>query len=438
MARYNNQTEEFLHFVWKQRLFLQSNLRSYCNKSIEVINPGELNKDAGPDFFNAKVKIDGILWVGNVEIHQNLEEWKLHGHHLDKAYDNVVLHVVSEGEGDTCRTNGEKIPVVKLKWPESLWNNYEELQMKNDWLACSGMLHSISSIDFSFWKERMLIERLEQRSCLVKTFLEATNSNWDEVFYFLLFRSFGFGVNSEPFERLARSVPLTVLLKYADSRMLIESVLFGQAGFLDEEFQDEYLRELKREYLFLKKKHNLKTLDKHDWKFLRLRPSNFPTIRISQLAGIICEIKGVFGKLINAQDIKDIKLYLNAEVSGYWESHYLAEHPSEKINKKLGDSSKNLIIINTIIPYLFLFGKFTNSNEVKDKAILWLELMKPERNSIIRRWEENEISINSAGDSQALIYLSNNYCKKNKCLHCSIGHKVLTIKKESEKNSSIS
>ncbi len=248
------------------------------------------------------------------------------------------------------------------------------------------------------------------------------------MFYFLLFRSFGFGVNSEPFERLARSISLNVLLKYADNRMLIEAILFGQAGFLKEEYQDEYLKRLKQDYLFLKQKHQLNGLVKHDWKFLRLRPSNFPTIRLSQLADIICEIKGVFGRLVNAENLKEIKAYLNAEVSEYWETHYLPDQQSEKINKKLGDGSKNLIIINTIIPYLFLFGKFTNSHEVKDKAILWLDSMKPEQNSIVRRWEENEILIKSAGDSQALIYLSNNYCKKNKCLHCNIGHKVLTVK----------
>ncbi len=428
MTKHINQTEEFLHFIWKQKLFHQNNLKSNCNKNIEVINPGELNRDAGPDFFNAKIKIDGILWVGNIEVHQNIRDWNFHGHHLDKAYDNVILHVVSEGDGETFRTNGEQIPIVHLSWSGDLWDNYLELQEKSDWLSCKGKLKYINPIEFSFWKERMLIERLEQRSLQMKTFLEATKSNWDEVFYFLLFRSFGFGVNSEPFERLARSISLNVLLKYADNRMLIEAILFGQAGFLKEEYQDEYLKRLKQDYLFLKQKHQLNGLVKHDWKFLRLRPSNFPTIRLSQLADIICEIKGVFGRLVNAENLKEIKAYLNAEVSEYWETHYLPDQQSEKINKKLGDGSKNLIIINTIIPYLFLFGKFTNSHEVKDKAILWLDSMKPEQNSIVRRWEENEILIKSAGDSQALIYLSNNYCKKNKCLHCNIGHKVLTVK----------
>ncbi len=423
------QTEEFLYFIWKYRLFDQNNVKSNCNKSIEVINTGELNKNAGPDFFNAKVKIDGILWVGNVEVHQNIQDWKNHGHHQDEAYDNVILHVVADGDGQTFRTNGESIPVIKLSWPSNLWSNYLMLQNEDDWLSCNGKLIDVNPVELSFWKERMLIERLEQRSFQIKTFLETTTSSWDEVFYFLLFRGFGFGLNSEPFERLARSIPLTVLLKYSDNLKLIEAILFGQAGFLDGDFKDRYLIDLKREYHFIKQKHHLKGLEKYIWKFLRLRPSNFPTIRISQIASVIYRIGGMFGSLLNAENINEIKDYLSAEVSEYWESHYLPEKKSEKIIKKLGDSSKNLLIINTIIPYLFSFGKFTNNHIVKEKSLLWLESIKPERNSVTKRWEENEISIKNAGDSQALIYLSNNYCKKNKCLHCNIGHKVLTVKK---------
>ncbi len=426
----NNPTnEDFLHFLWKQKLYNQNNLKTSCNQSLEIINPGELNTDSGPDFFNAKVKIGGILWVGNIEVHQDLNDWNLHKHNEDKAYDNVILHVVVHGKGKTFRTNGDQIPVFYITWPDELWSNYMELKSNDDWLACSGKINRMSPFELSFWIERMLIERLEQRSLQIKDILETTVSDWDETFYRILFRSFGFGVNSEPFELLARSIPLKVLLKYADNIKIIEAILFGQAGFLEEDFQDEYLINLKIEYLFIQQKHKLKRLEKYIWKFLRLRPSNFPTIRISQLAHLIMEVRGVFGSLINEEDINVIKDYLDVEVSEYWTRHYLPERKSEKILKKLGGGSKNLIIINTIIPYLFTYGKLTQNHVFEDRGLRWISELKPERNSIISHWEANEISVKNAGDSQALIYLSNNYCKKKKCLHCNVGHKVLTIKK---------
>ncbi len=424
----NLNNEDFLHFIWKQKLYNQNDLRTTDNQQLEIINPGEVNHDAGPDFFNAKIKINGILWAGNIEVHHDVNDWKLHNHHKDKAYDNVILHVVARGNGQTHRTNGEEIPVLLLTWSDKLWYSYLALRNQSDWLACSGKLADVNSFEWSFWKERMLVERLESRSMQIKEVLKATTSNWDETFYRILFRSFGFGVNSEPFELLARSIPLTVLLKYSDNVKIIEALLYGQAGFLNEAFYDDYLKDLKREYHFIRQKHQLCPLEKHIWKFLRLRPSNFPTIRISQLAHLIVKVKGLFGAFVNEENLDVILDLLDVDVSEYWEMHYLPDRKSEKIFKNLGISSKNLIIINTIIPYLFSYGKNTQNHVFEDRAMDWLNLLKPEKNAIISKWKANEILVKNAGDSQALIYLSNNYCKKKKCLHCNIGHKVLTIK----------
>ncbi|MCW3804005.1 DUF2851 family protein [Plebeiibacterium marinum] len=421
-------TEEFLHYIWKHKLYNQKNLTTICNQSIEVISPGESNADAGPDFFNSKIKINGTLWAGNVEVHTDLMDWHVHKHDVDKAYDSVILHVVVNGTGETKRTNGEHIPVLKISWSDTIWQKYVSLTQKTDWLACCGKLAGISLFEKSMWMQRMLIERLEQRALQIQAMLKQTTSNWDETFYRLLFRSFGFGVNSDPFELLASSIPLTVLLKYTDDLNKIEALLLGQAGFLNQEFSDDVLVHLQNEYHFISRKHCLKSVDNHLWRFLRLRPSNFPTIRIAQLAALLFKIKGLFGELINEKDLNIVIHKLSVETSPYWETHYLLDKKSEKSSRKLGESSKNLIIINTLIPFLFAYGKVTQNHEFEERAFEWLNRMKPERNAIVDKWKDNEMLVKNAGDSQALIYLSKNYCKKNKCLLCNIGHKVLSIK----------
>jgi hypothetical protein len=423
----NTMTEEFLQYVWQYRMYSPINLSTQCNQAVEVIHPGEINHDAGPDFFNAKIKIDGTLWVGNVEVHMNSSEWNVHGHQTDKAYDNVILHVVENDDALTYRSNGELIPILKLFCPDYLYTRYCQLKNSNQWLACADKLHLISYLDISLWLQRVLVERLEQKAAVIRQMLEMTTSDWDETFYRLLFRSFGFGVNGEPFERLARSIPLNVMLKYSDDIQLTEALLFGQAGFLKESHQDSYLRNLYRDYCFLQQKHQLKGVDNHLWKFLRLRPSNFPTVRLSQLANLLLKLKGVFGKIVNEPDVQSIRAYLSVQVSEYWQTHYLPGKKSEKKLKKLGESSKNLIIINTVIPMVFAYGKSIANQQLQDRVLDWLAKLKPEKNSLLNEWEAHKIFINNAGDSQALIYLSKNYCKQKKCLCCRIGHQVLTI-----------
>lgn len=419
-------SEEFLHFIWQHKLYSHKDLFTPEGQKIEIINPGEYNSNAGPDFFNAKIKIGNTLWAGNVEVHLDEDDWKNHGHHMDKAYDNVILHVVDRLSTKAKRTNGEIIPTLKINYNSLVQEEYQNLRLSKSWLACADKLNSINSFELTMWFERMLIERLENKSKDIEAVLKQTANNWDETFYRMLFRSFGFGVNGQPFELLAQSIPLTVLLKYADNINLVEALLYGQAGFL-ESVKDEYLIQLKKDYEFLKQKHQLKPIDNFLWKFLRLRPSNFPTIRLSQLSVLLVSLKGRFGEVLNTEGLDQVKQHLNVETSVYWENHYLPDKSTVKKKKFLGEKSQNVIIINTIIPMLFSFGKICGNEDVKNKALAWLSLLDPENNNLINEWKSRKISVKNAGDSQALIYLSKNYCKSKKCLHCRIGHKVLTV-----------
>ncbi len=420
--------EEFLHYIWHHKLYQQINLKTTCGQPIEVIHPGDPNQHAGPDFFNAKIKINKTLWSGNIEVHSSSSEWKDHNHHKDKAYDNVILHVVENNNAETYRTTGEIIPVLEISYPVHISEQYQQFRDSNHWMACGEKINQVNSFEISLWIQRLLVERLEYKMIDIQRLLALTTQNWDETFYCYLFRSFGFGVNGDPFELLAQSLPLNVLLKYSNSVQLVEALLFGQAGFLNQPFEDDYLVQLTADYKFLKQKHQLKSIESHIWKFLRLRPSNFPTIRISQLAHLLVKLKGVFGLLINEPEIKTVQKYLQAGVSSYWQEHYMFQKKSTKSTKHIGSNSKNLIIINTLIPYLFAYGKMVGNQNYSKRAFDWLTAMKPEKNAILEKWKEKEIEIKNAGDSQALIYLSNYYCKPEKCLQCRIGHKLLTIK----------
>ncbi|WP_282036855.1 DUF2851 family protein [Saccharicrinis aurantiacus] len=420
--------EEFIQYIWKHKLFKLDNLLTVCGKTIEIINPGELNTNAGADFFNSKVKIENTLWAGNVEIHIKSSDWLAHNHQTDKAYSNVILHVVTQFDQDAINQKGEVIPCLEIKYSEDLYDEYLSLTSSVHDLACASHLHQINSFEISLWVQRMLVERLEHKVNSIEHLLNNTTNNWDEVFYRLLFRSFGLGVNGTAFELLAQSIPLSVLLKYSNDIDLLEALLFGQAGMLSEPGGDNYYARLQTDYQFLKQKHGLKPMDSFLWKFLRLRPSNFPTIRISQLANLMHKLKGVFGNLTEEQEIRNIEKLLNVDASVYWDKHYTFSKESKDTQKRLGKTSISNIIINTIIPYIFTFGKKNGNVSYEQKALKWLSEMKPERNSIINQWKCNEIPVKSAGDSQALIYLFNNYCKLKKCLHCRIGHQVLAIK----------
>ncbi len=420
-------SEEFLHFIWQYKYYNAFSLKTLTGESVEVIHPGEPNTHAGPDFFNAKIKIDGTLWAGNVEVHICSSDWYVDEHHRDKFYDNVVLHVVYIADETTYRSNGQPIPICILSFSPTLWEDYEQLKNNSSWLLCADKLDLVNSFEFNMWMHRMLIEKVEKKAGEISRVLMQTVNDWDETFYRMLFRSFGFGVNGEPFEMLSQSIPLAIVRKYIDAPFIIESLLFGQAGFLNGEEGDEYWHKLKKEYSFFKHKHQLKEMPCHLWKFLRLRPSNFPTIRISQLANLLCSLKGSFARFMNAEDLNTVIDNLKVETSEYWESHYRFGSESKKKVKQLGGASGSLIVINTILPMLFCYAQSKGDREKKERVLDWMSHLKPESNALLKEWKKCKKSVKNAADSQALIYLSNNYCKKRKCLHCSIGHKVLTI-----------
>ena len=413
--------EEFLHYLWKYKLYKNSELRCTNGEIVEILNPGSHNHDSGPDFFNAKVKIENTVWAGNVEIHINSSDWFAHHHHTDKAYDNVILQVVHNHDKNIKRTDGQIIPTLEITFDQKLLNNYKSLINNESWIACQSDLRKVDSFIIQNWLDKLTIERLEEKSNRINQLLEQTNNSWEISFYILLARNFGFKLNSEPFEQLAKSLPLNYLAKHKDNLLQIEALLFGQAGFLNDEKGDEYFKKLKKEYHYLKKKFGLNGIEKHLWKFLRSRPGNFPTVRIAQFAKLIYNSSSLFSKILETQKIEDFYKLLVVEPSDYWRSHYMFNKESVQKSKSLGKAAVDVLLINTIIPFLFNYGKAKGISELQERAVELLEKIKPEKNAIINKWLELGIDPENAFETQALIHLKNNYCNHKKCLNCQIG-----------------
>lgn len=417
--------EEFLHYIWKYQLFSNSELKTTNSKAVEIINPGMHNHDAGPDFFNAKIKIDKTIWAGNVEIHVNSSDWYKHNHQNDGAYNNVVLQVVYTHDKDVKRSNGEIIPTVELRFDKKLLENYESLIRKETWIPCEQDLKKVDSFTIQNWIDKLGVERLEDKSESIHQLLAQTNNSWEEAFYIQLARNFGFKLNADPFEQLTKSLPLSYLAKHKDNLFQIESLLFGQAGFLDENAGDEYFQKLKQEYQYLKKKFKLKGIEKHLWKFLRSRPGNFATIRIAQFAKLIHGSSALFSKVLQTENAKDFYKLFQVKPSDYWEYHYQFNKESVKKSKAMGKSAIDVLLINTVIPFLFVYGKAKGLTDLQDRAIEFLEAIKPEKNSIITKWSNLGIKARSAFETQALIQLKNKYCNHKKCLNCQIGNSLI-------------
>ncbi len=419
-------TEEFLQYIWKHNLFAQKPVRAFTGEKIEVLTTGEHNKDAGPDFFNAKIKIDDTTWVGNVEIHLKSSDWLKHKHDKDKAYDNVILHVVLVNDAEITRTNGEIITTVRLNFDKKLFAHYQKLLQSQLWIPCENDFHKVEKFIIAHWLNNLLVERLENKSDYILQNLSLNKNNWENTFYQQLARNFGFKLNADPFELLAKSLPVVYLAKHKNNLLQIEALLFGQSGLLNDNFSDdEYFQNLKKEYKFLRHKFNLKPVDKHLWKFLRLRPSNFPTLRISQFAALIYKSTALFSKIIEVNGIKELNKLFEISASEYWDTHYVFNKGAKKKKKILGKTAFNIIVINTIVPFLFVYGKSKDNEVYKNKAIKLLEELKSEKNSIINNWEKTGIKAANAFYSQALLQLKNEYCAKKRCLKCQIGNKII-------------
>ncbi len=414
--------EQLLHYVWKHKLFALKPLQTTDGQSLEIIDPGLQNRNAGPDFFNAKIKINGILWVGNVEIHRQASEWFKHRHHTDTAYDSVILHVASDIDAHPTRSDGKPIPQMELHYPPYLQRNYDELLQEDKFPACHRLIPKLSHFLLHSWLAALQVERLESKTAHIEKLLNDCNKDWEQTFFITLARNFGFGVNSDAFEFWARHIPLPAVNKHRDSLFQIEAIFFGQAGLLQELPADNYTEQLMKEYRYLSHKFNLRPADECRWRLLRLRPNNFPYIRIAQLACLYHRSEGLLSRLMEKKKLKELQDELKGGTSGYWLDHYRFGEPSPQSPKTLSESSINLIIINTVIPFLYAYGKHKACPHLCERAENLLEELKPENNHITRMWKECGLEAAHAGDSQALIQLKKNYCDSRKCLFCRIGY----------------
>ncbi len=400
-------------------------LNNETEEPVEVISCGEFNSNSGPDFFNAIIRVEGLILAGNVEIHMNSSDWVRHGHHIDKAYDSVILQLVINDDEKVTRTNGEIIPTALLTFDSTFKENYSDLLGHESWISCQ---HCIDIIDFVFKNQvlyEMGIKRLEAKANLIGERKYYNRNCWEETFYQLLARNFGFSINGHAFEMLARALPYKYLLRQADSLFQIEAMLFGQAGMLFQNVVDDYFQDLKKEYRFLKSKYNLKPMEKHLWKFLRLRPANFPTIRISQFSAVIFRQPGLFSSVIECNDFKSLSELFRVSASVYWDTHFLFNKPSIKRPKNLGPFAIRSIIINTVVPALYYYGKQKRISKYSDRAIEFLYELPPENNSVISRWKTFGFNIDNAFASQALLHLRNEFCSYRRCLDCRIGDRLI-------------
>jgi hypothetical protein len=419
--------EEFLQYIWESKLFFTENLKTTNGEKLEIMNVGKRNTDSGPDFFNAKIKIDDTIWVGNIEIHKKSSDWYVHNHQTDKAFDNVILHAVEISDQSILRSNGEEIPVFVLKYPGHLKSNYQNLLDAKTWIACENQFHKIDPIILQLGFNRLMIERLEIKTEEILTRLQQNNNDWNTTFYQMLARMFGFKVNAVPFELLAKSLPMEILAKHKSSLFQLEALLFGNSGLLNDQLLgDDYYIDLRNEYSFLYKKYKLKGIESHLWKFMRLRPGNFPTLRISQFAALIHRSHGLFSRIIELENLSDLKDLFKVQASEYWKTHYSFNKISTRNSEKeLGETSVDMLIINVVIPFLFVYGEKQNKELLKNRALEFLEQLPAELNSIIEKWGKLGVNSRSAFESQALLQLKNKYCDRKKCLNCQIGVKLV-------------
>lgn len=422
----NASMERLLHYVWKHKLYLPETLVTTEGLPVTVFDAGIPNTDAGPDFFNAKIKLGDTLWAGNVEIHDKASDWLRHHHDTDKAYDSVVLHLVGVNDATIYRTTGEVIPQATLAVPQSVQNNIDWLIHRDEPISCRSRIQEIESIHLSSWIDALLGERLERKTNDILQLLEQYADDWNEVFYIILTRSFGFGVNSDAFERLAKSLPFRYIQKQRGSSSQIEAMLFGQAGMLAENIPgNHYHNLLQQEYKFFAHKFGLQPLDESLFKNLRMRPNNFPHVKLAQLAALWHRYDSLFSFIRDEESCERIKKLFRVRPSDFWQTHYHFRNASPPAEKLLGENALNIVLINVAIPMLFAYGRKNDRPEYCERAIRFLEALPVEKNVIVSTFTGAGIPAHHAGDSQALIQLKREYCEKKKCLHCRIGFRLL-------------
>ncbi len=417
--------EALFQFIWQHNLYSPVGLATTAGEPLTVIYSGRINRDAGPDFHEAKIKIGSTILVGNVELHTRSSDWLRHGHQNDAAYSNLALHVVYEDDSKDVAGN---TPTLELKdhIPLQVIARYAGLVQATQRLPCAGQHQGVKDITKESWMSRLLAERWEQKLQDWNVLLENSAEDWRNLLYWRMAANFGFKTNATPFLILAQSLPLNIPTRHKDNLLQLEALFFGQAGMLDGDFKDDYPRELQREYDYLKKKYKLKPIPVVLWKFLRMRPVNFPSVRIAQFAALVHKSLHLFSQIIETHSVKEIGPLLDVKASSYWDTHYRFDVPQEQPSPKaLGKTSVENIIINTIAPIQFLYAARQDTGMLQERALQLLEAVPAEQNNITRLWEENNWPAVNAAQSQALLQLYNNYCSSKRCLECTIGLNII-------------
>ena len=420
--------EQLLHYVWKHKIFSLKELKTTTGQQVEVIDTGLANTDTGPGFFNAKLKLDGVLWIGNIEIHERSSDWFKHGHHADAGYNSVILHIASEIDMEISRSNGERIPQIQLICPEAVRTNYKELLETASYPPCYRIIPSLSPFTAHSWMSALQMERFEQKATLLNERLKRCQGNWEDAFFITLARNFGFGLNGDAFETWAHQLPFRAVDKHRTALFQIEAIFFGQAGILEDSDGDGYYLRLKKEYTYLQHKFGLIPMDASLWRFLRIRPANFPHIRIAQLACLYHRAYGLLSRIMETETLQGVRDILKGGTSEYWLTHYTFGGSSPSRPKTLSNTSLDLLIINTVVTFLYAYGLHKGNPVLCARAGSFLEELKAENNYITRMWEQCGMKASKAADSQALIQLKKEYCDKKKCLYCRIGYEYLKRK----------
>lgn len=423
-------TEAFLHYIWQHQLFTNHGLTATDEQPVVVLRAGEPNRDAGPDFFNARVTIGGVEWAGNIEIHLRSSDWKAHRHSSDKRYNNIILHVVYEHDCEIALENGIVPITLELKpfIHPSLVANYDVLTAPVDTNAipCWRRLPQVSSLVINSWLDRLTVERIEAKSEVVRRLLNESRGNWEQTCYWLMAHYFGGKVNALSFELLAKATDQRLLARWKDNPLRIEALLMGQAGLLEGYFEDEYPRRIQSDYVALRAGAHLTPIDGSLWRLFRLRPSSFPTIRISQFATLVATSSNLFSTFLPITDVREIEKLLDCHAASYWDNHYHFDRPVERTSvKHLGRMQADLLVINAWVPLLFVYGQVKGQQQYKEQALSLLEQIRAENNAIVRQFASLGLQAANAAQSQALIQLKSNYCASRRCLDCRVGHHII-------------
>ncbi len=424
--------EDLLQYAWQCKLFKLTDLHTTEGIPVEIIDVGQLNKDAGPDFFNAKIKIGNTIWAGNIEIHTLASDWYRHHHDQDERYNTIILHVVGKSDLSIQRENGETIPQIELELEKHVMNKYKLLKQSDNWIRCKPLWEGLNKDFLQFQLSHFIYERIYRKGKELLPILQQNKNDWATTFYHSLIKSFGMRTNALPFELTGKSTPLRAIVQEKADLRGLEALLLGQAHLINENPRDSYEADLKKRYEYQARKHTLRPIDSSLWKFGRMRPANFPHIKIVQFADLLHHSEHLFSKIKEAKELDDIRILLKCQTSSYWENHYVFGKETKRKSKHLDSASIDSLIINAVVPLYFLYAERHEDEVMQERCLKWLEQIPPEKNKIIEGWESIGQKASNAYQTQALIELKTQYCNLNKCLHCSIGQHLLCRKTERE------